>query len=238
MNPKKERLSKKQCACAGAGAGKQDCARAWLVARYNDIRRASRLKDRKEETQRTSAGGPTTRGETLVSGIRRREFVILVAGAAAWPLAARAQQAVPVSVFVSPVLRDMFAAAFHPFLQGLSETGLCRGSECGDRLSRDGGPQRIVACRDGRSTPPSGEHDHRYWKLSGGGCQGGDDDYSIVFLTGEDPVRIGFVASLQPPRRAQPKWAERKSPVRLGGAEENASNEVWGHPTLHKPTTR
>ena len=60
----------------------------------------------------------------------------------------------------------------------------------------------------------------------------------IVFLTGEDAVRIGFVASLQPPRRAQPKWAERKSPVRLGGAEENASNEVWGHPTLHKPTTR
>jgi hypothetical protein len=53
MNPKKERLLKKQCDYAGAG--KQDCARAWLVARYNDIRRACRLKDPKEATQRTSA---------------------------------------------------------------------------------------------------------------------------------------------------------------------------------------
>jgi hypothetical protein len=236
MNPKKERLSKKQC--DGARVEKQDCARAWLVARYNDIRRASRLKDRKEETQRTSAGGPTTRGETLVSGIRRREFVILVAGAAASPLAARAQQAVPVIGVCQSSFARHVCGRVSPFPSRSERNWLCRGSECGDRLSRDGGPQRIVACRDGRSTPPSGEHDHRYWKLSGGGCQGGDDDYSIVFLTGEDPVRIGFVASLQPPRRAQPKWAERKSPVRLGGAEENASNEVWGHPTLHKPTTR
>jgi putative tryptophan/tyrosine transport system substrate-binding protein len=126
---------------------------------------------------------------------RRREFIMLLGGAAAaWPLAARAQQSA-----MPPVLRDMFAAAFHPFLQGLSEIGYVEGRNVAidyrttegrnellpammaDLLRRQvtmitavGNPQ-VVAAKAATTTIP------------------------IVFLTGEDPVRIGFVASLNKP---------------------------------------
>ena len=61
--------------------------------------------------------------------MRRRTFIAALGGAAAWPLAARAQQrAVPVIGFLSPQSAEVdYKIITVPFLQGLKETGYVDG---------------------------------------------------------------------------------------------------------------
>jgi putative ABC transport system substrate-binding protein len=132
--------------------------------------------------------------------IRRRDFITLLGGAAAWPLAARAQAVMPVVGYLAAGTPETWANVVAAFRKGLGEIGFAEGQNVAiefrwarnelDRLpelAADLVRRRPVVI----ATPSSA--------AATLAAKAATTTIPIVFSTGADPVQTALVASLNRP---------------------------------------
>jgi putative ABC transport system substrate-binding protein len=132
--------------------------------------------------------------------VKRRTFITLLGGAAAWPLAARAQQPMPVIGYLSSRSPDDTRHLLAAFLRGLNEAGYVEGQNVAieyrwalgqyDRLPAmaaelAGRPVAVLVATGGEPAALA--------------AKAATSTVPIVFATGGDPVQLGLAASYNRP---------------------------------------
>ncbi len=132
--------------------------------------------------------------------MKRRKFITLLGGAAAWPVAAMAQRATrPVVGYLSGVTEDLSPHWLAAFRKGLGEQGYVEGRDV-EILSRyaDGQTERLPALASDLVRRPVAVI-FAAFNASAVAAKATNTTIPIVFAVGADPVSLGLVASLNRP---------------------------------------